>query len=252
MSKQVNLSASERSSEGKSSNRNLRRSGFIPGVVYGGKEEPKKISIMEKDIVKASEVAGFATQILRISIEGKEVEVVIKEIQRHPATSRVLHADFMRVDPDSKITLVVPIRTLNDENCVGVKASGGQVNHLINDVEISCLASNLPEQLEIDVLELDIGDTVSLSEIKLPEGVEITLLAQAEDRDQAVVSITEAREMIIEEEVEPEGEELEREESEEEKEGEEGEEGETEDTLEGQDSPSESEESNSSKKGQKE
>ena len=255
MSEQVNLSAAERSSEGKSSNRNLRRSGSIPGVVYGGKEEPKKISIMEKDIVKASEVAGFATQILRISIEGKEVEVVVKEIQRHPATSRVLHADFMRVDPDSKITLVVPIRTLNDENCVGVKASGGQVNHLINDVEISCLASNLPEQLEIDVLELDIGDTVSLSEIKLPEGVEITLLAQAEDRDQAVVSITEAREMIIEEEVEPEGEELEREESEEEKEekeGEEGEEGETEDTLEGQDSPSESEESNSSKKGQKE
>ena len=251
MSEQVNLSAAERSSEGKSSNRNLRRSGFIPGVVYGGKEEPKKISIMEKDIVKASEVAGFATQILRISIEGKEVDVVIKEIQRHPATSRVLHADFMRVDPDSKITLVVPIRTLNDENCVGVKASGGQVNHLINDVEISCLASNLPEQLEIDVLELDIGDTVSLSEIKLPEGVEITLLAQAEDRDQAVVSITEAREMIIEEEeVELEGEELEGEEGEEE--GEEGEEGETEDTPEGQDSPSESEESDSSKKGQKE
>ena len=248
MSEQVNLSAAERSSEGKSSNRNLRRSGFIPGVVYGGKEEPKKISIMEKDIVKASEVAGFATQILRISIEGKQVEVVVKEIQRHPATSRVLHADFMRVDPDSKITLVVPIRTLNDENCVGVKASGGQVNHLINDVEISCLASNLPEQLEIDVLELDIGDTVSLSEIKLPEGVEITLLAQAEDRDQAVVSITEAREMIIEEEeVELKGEELE---------GEEGEErageGETEDTPEGQDSPSESEESDSSKKGQKE
>ena len=248
MSEQVNLSAAERSSEGKSSNRNLRRSGFIPGVVYGGKEEPKKISIMEKDIVKASEVAGFSTQILRISIEGKEVEVVVKEIQRHPATSRVLHADFMRVDPDSKITLVVPIRTLNDENCVGVKASGGQVNHLINDVEISCLASNLPEQLEIDVLELDIGDTVSLSEIKLPEGVEITLLAQAEDRDQAVVSITEAREMIIEEEeVELEGEELE-----EGEEVEEGEEGETEDTPEGQDSPSESEESDSSKKGQKE
>ena len=250
MSEQVNLSAAERSSEGKSSNRNLRRSGFIPGVVYGGKEEPKKISIMEKDIVKASEVAGFATQILRISIEGKEVDVVVKEIQRHPATARVLHADFMRVDPDSKITLVVPIRTLNDENCVGVKASGGQVNHLINDVEISCLASNLPEQLEIDVLELDIGDTVSLSEIKLPEGVEITLLAQAEDRDQAVVSITEAREMIIEEEeVELEGEELEGEEGEE---GEEREEGETEDTPEGQDSPSESEESDSSKKGQKE
>ncbi|GIT33536.1 MAG: hypothetical protein Ct9H300mP3_10670 [Gammaproteobacteria bacterium] len=151
---------------------------------------------------------------------------MIKEIQRHPATSRVLHADFMRVDPDSKITLVVPIRTLNDENCVGVKASGGQVNHLINDVEISCLASNLPEQLEIDVLELDIGDTVSLSEIKLPEGVEITLLAQAEDRDQAVVSITEAREMILKKKWNLK-EKTKKKEREEEKEGEEGE---TEDT----------------------
>ena len=202
MSEQVSLAASERQSEGKSANRNLRRSGYIPGVLYGGKDEPKKISIMEKDIVKATEIAGFATQILQISMDGKDVDVVVKEIQRHPATSRVLHADFMRVDPDSKITLVVPIRTLNDESCIGVKVSGGQVNHLINDIEISCLASNLPEQLEIDVQEMDIGDTVSLSEIKLPEGVEITVLQQDEDRDQAVVSVTETREMIIEEEEE--------------------------------------------------
>ena len=216
MSEQVSLAASERQSEGKSANRNLRRSGYIPGVLYGGKDEPKKISIMEKDIVKATEIAGFTTQILQISMDGKDVDVVVKEIQRHPATSRVLHADFMRVDPDSKITLVVPIRTLNDESCIGVKVNGGQVNHLINDIEISCLASNLPEQLEIDVQEMDIGDTVSLSEIKLPEGVEITILQQDEDRDQAVVSVTETREMIIEEEEEELG--LE--------EGEEGEEGE--------------------------
>ena len=236
MSDQVSLAASERQSEGKSANRNLRRSGYIPGVLYGGKEEPKKISIMEKDIVKAAEIAGFATQILRISMDGKDVDVVVKEIQRHPATSRVLHADFMRVDPDSKITLVVPIRTLNDECCIGVKVSGGQVNHLINDIEISCLASNLPEQLEIDVQEMDIGDTISLSEIKLPEGVEITILQQDEDRDQAVVSVTETREMIIEEEEE----ELEV------VEGEEGEEGDTEateGTEEDSETPTESKES---------
>ena len=245
MSEQVSLAASERQSEGKSANRNLRRSGYIPGVLYGGKEEPKKISIMEKDIVKATEIAGFATQILQISIEGKDVDVVVKEIQRHPATSRVLHADFMRVDPDSKITLVVPIRTLNDESCIGVKVSGGQVNHLINDIEISCLASNLPEQLEIDVQEMDIGDTVSLSEIKLPEGVEITILQQDEDRDQAVVSVTEAREMIIEEEEET----LDLEE------GEEGEEGEveaTEDTEGGSETSTEDSESGSSEEEQKE
>jgi len=245
MSEQVSLAASERQSEGKSANRNLRRSGYIPGVLYGGKEEPKKISIMEKDIVKATEIAGFATQILQISIEGKDVDVVVKEIQRHPATSRVLHADFMRVDPDSKITLVVPIRTLNDESCIGVKVSGGQVNHLINDIEISCLASNLPEYLEIDVQEMDVGDTVSLSEIKLPEGVEITILQQDEDRDQAVVSVTETREMIIEEEEEA----LDLEE------GEEGEEGEveaTEDSEGGSETSTEDSESGSSEEEQKE
>lgn len=245
MSEQVSLAASERQSEGKSANRNLRRSGYIPGVLYGGKDEPKKISIMEKDIVKATEIAGFATQILQISMDGKDVDVVVKEIQRHPATSRVLHADFMRVDPDSKITLVVPIRTLNDESCIGVKVSGGQVNHLINDIEISCLASNLPEQLEIDVQEMDIGDTVSLSEIKLPEGVEITILQQDEERDQAVVSVTETREMIIEEEEE----ELELEEGEE---GEEGDAEATEGTEEDSETPTEGKESDPSEEKQKE
>ena len=142
MSDQVNLTAEERTTMGKSFNRNLRRSGSIPGVVYGGKDLPKKISILEKEIVKAVQVPGFATQVLKISLSGKNVDVVVKEIQRHPITSRVMHADFMRVDPDSKITLIVPIRTINDDTCVGVKVNGGQVNHLINDIEIICLASN--------------------------------------------------------------------------------------------------------------
>ena len=251
MSEQVSLAASERQSEGKSANRNLRRSGYIPGVLYGGKDEPKKISIMEKDIVKATEIAGFATQILQISMDGKDVDVVVKEIQRHPATSRVLHADFMRVDPDSKITLVVPIRTLNDESCIGVKVSGGQVNHLINDIEISCLASNLPEQLEIDVQEMDIGDTVSLSEIKLPEGVEITVLQQDEERDQAVVSVTETREMIIEEEEEELGLE-EGEEGEGEGEGEEGDAEATEGAEEDSENATDGKESDPSEEKQKE
>ena len=225
MAEQFTLAAVERPSYGKSFNRTLRRSGSIPGVVYGGKEQPKKISILEKDMVKAVEIPGFSTQILKISLSGNDVDVVVKEIQRHPATSRVMHADFMRVDPDSKITLIVPIRTINDDTSIGVKVSGGQVNHLINDVEISCLASNLPEYLEINVQEMDIGDSVLLSGIFLPEGVEITALAHGEDRDQAVVSVTETREIFIEEEVE---EELE--------EGEEGEalEGELEEGVEGE------------------
>jgi large subunit ribosomal protein L25 len=201
MSEQVNLNAENREVEGKSSSRQLRRAGSVPAVIYGGKEEPLRISILEKDIAKASEIPGFATQILNISISGKDQNVIVKEIQRHPATQRVLHADLMRVDPDTKISISVPVRFINEDSCVGVKMHGGVVSHLINDIDITCLASNLPEYLEVDVEALDIGDSIFLSALNLPEGVEIPSLALGEDRDQAVVSVTEAKVLEIEPEV---------------------------------------------------
>ena len=205
MSEQVNLNAENREVEGKSSSRQLRRAGSVPAVVYGGKEEPLRISILEKDIAKASEIPGFATQILSISISGKEQNVIVKEIQRHPATERVLHADLMRVDPDTKISISVPVRFINEESCVGVKMHGGAISRLINDIDITCLASNLPEYIEVDVEALDIGDSIFLSALNLPEGVEIPSLALGEDRDQAVVSVAEAKILEIEPEiVEPE------------------------------------------------
>ena len=205
MSEQVNLNAENREVEGKSSSRRLRRAGSVPAVIYGGKEEPLRISILEKDIAKASEIPGFATQILSVSISGKEQNVIVKEIQRHPATQRVLHADLMRVDPDTKISISVPIRFINEESCVGVKMYGGVISRLINDIDITCLASNLPEYLEVDVESLDIGDSIFLSALNLPEGVEIPALALGEDRDQAVVSVAEAKILEIEPEiVEPE------------------------------------------------
>ena len=201
MSEQVNLNAENREVEGKSSSRQLRRAGSVPAVIYGGKEEPLRISILEKDIAKASEVPGFATQILSISISGKEQNVIVKEIQRHPTTQRVLHADLMRVDPDTKISISVPVRFINEESCVGVKMHGGAISRLINDIDITCLASNLPEYIEVDVEALDIGDSIFLSALNLPEGVEIPSLALGEDRDQAVVSVAEAKILEIEPEV---------------------------------------------------
>ena len=238
MSEQVNLNAENREVEGKSSSRQLRRAGSVPAVIYGGKEEPLRISILEKDIVKASEVPGFATQILNISISGKDQNVIVKEIQRHPATQKVLHADLMRVDPDTKISISVPVRFINEDSCVGVKMHGGVVSHLINDIDITCLASNLPEYLEVDVEALDIGDSIFLSALNLPEGVEIPSLALGEDRDQAVVSVAEAKVLEIEPEVvEPE-------------EGEEGEEGE--DTAESADGEAGTEESEDDSKDSEE
>jgi large subunit ribosomal protein L25 len=207
MSEQVNLNAVGRETDGKSSSRQLRRNGSVPAIIYGGDKDPLRISILEKDITKASEVPGFATQILNINLSGDEQNVIVKEIQRHPATQRVLHADLLRVNPDTKISLSVPVRFINEEICIGVKMHGGAISRLINNIDINCLASNLPEYLEVDVAELDVGDSVFLSTLNLPEGVEIPSLALGEDRDQAVVSITEAKVLDIEPEiVESEGE----------------------------------------------
>ena len=201
MSEQVNLNATNRDVEGKSSSRQLRRAGSVPAVIYGGDKDPIRIAILEKDIAKAAEIPGFATQILNINISGEEQNVILKELQRHPATQRVLHADLQRVNPDTKISISVPVRFLNEDICMGVKMHGGAISRLINNIDITCLASNLPEYLEVDVAELDVGDSVFLSALNLPEGVEIPSLALGEDRDQAVVSITEAKVLDIEPEV---------------------------------------------------
>ena len=128
MSEQVNLNATNRDLEGKSSSRQLRRAGSVPAVIYGGDKDPIRISILEKDIAKAAEIPGFATQILNINISGEEQNVILKELQRHPATQRVLHADLQRVNPDTKISISVPVRFLNEDICMGVKMHGGAIS----------------------------------------------------------------------------------------------------------------------------
>ena len=201
MSEQVNLNADAREIDGKSSSRKLRNAGSVPAVIYGGETDPIKVSILEKDITKASEIPGFTTQILKITISGEEQSVIVKELQRHPATQRVLHADLQRVNPDTKISITVPVRFINEDICIGVKTHGGAIARLINNIDISCLASNLPEYLEVDIAELDVGDSIFLSGLNLPDGVEIPSLALGEDRDQAVVSVTEAKVLDIEPEI---------------------------------------------------
>ena len=201
MSEQVNLNAEAREIDGKSSSRKLRNAGSVPAVIYGGETDPIKVSILEKDITKASEVPGFTTQILKITVSGEEQSVIVKELQRHPATQRVLHADLQRVNPDTKISITVPVRFINEDTCIGVKTHGGAIARLINNIDISCLASNLPEYLEVDIAALDVGDSIFLSGLNLPDGVEIPSLALGDDRDQAVVSVTEAKVLDIEPEI---------------------------------------------------
>jgi large subunit ribosomal protein L25 len=211
MSNTLNITAEERVSKGKSNSRNLRNSNLIPAVIYGGALEAQKIQLLEKDLVKATQTSGFSSQVLKINLDGKDQDVVLKELQLHPSSQKLIHADFLRVDPDTRITLTIPLHFINEDICAGVKVEGGVVSHLINNIEISCLASNLPEFIEVDVENLEIGDTLTLSQLKLGEGVEIPALALGENRDQAVVSVAEAKIIDIEpiepEEIEGEGEE---------------------------------------------
>ena len=211
MSNTLNITAEERVSKGKSNSRNLRNSNLIPAVIYGGALEAQKIQLLEKDLVKATQTSGFSSQVLKINLDGKDQDVVLKELQLHPSSQKLIHADFLRVDPDTRITLTIPLHFINEDICAGVKVEGGVVSHLINNIEISCLASNLPEFIEVDVENLEIGDTLTLSQLKLGEGVEIPALALGDNRDQAVVSVAEAKIIDIEpiepEEIEGEGEE---------------------------------------------
>ena len=198
MSNTLNITAKERVSKGKSNSRNLRNSNLIPAVIYGGTLEAQKIQLLEKDLVKATQTSGFSSQVLKINLDGKDQDVVLKELQLHPSSQKLIHADFLRVDPDTRITLTIPLHFINEDICAGVKVEGGVVSHLINNIEISCLASNLPEFIEVDVENLEIGDTLTLSQLKLGEGVEIPALALGENRDQAVVSVAEAKIIDIE------------------------------------------------------
>ena len=127
--------------------------------------------------------------------------LLLKKFKGIRLLKEFLHADLQRVNPDTKISISVPVRFLNEDNCMGVKMHGGAISRLINNIDISCLASNLPEYLEVDVAELDVGDSIFLSALNLPEGVEIPSLALGDDRDQAVVSVTEAKVLDVEPEI---------------------------------------------------
>ena len=194
------LEASPRQDVGKGASRRLRRNqDEIPAIIYGGGKDPANISLKHKDIMHAVENEAFFSHIITIKLGKSSESVVIKDLQRHPAKPRILHADFLRVLADQAIHVKVPLHFLNEEKCVGVKQSGGTVNHLLNELEISCLPKHLPEYIEVDVLNLDVGDSLHISDISLPEGVSSVDLSHGESGDHAVVSVHIAKVAVEEE-----------------------------------------------------
>jgi large subunit ribosomal protein L25 len=190
MSTDFTLNANGREDTGKGASRRLRRlAGEIPAIVYGGKKDPAQISLAHKDVAKALENEAFFSHIIGLVIDGKSEDVIIKDIQRHPAKTLIMHMDFFRVSKTTKLQTRAPLHFINEEACVGVKMGGGLIARSMTDIEISCLPKDLPEYIEVDMAEVDLGQTVHLSDIKLPKGVESVALSYGDDHDLPVAAV---------------------------------------------------------------
>ncbi len=190
---QFTVTASVRSDMGKGASRRLRReSGNVPAILYGGKEEPTNLALAEKDLLKLLENESFFSTILDLNIDGTPARAILKDLQRHPAKPQLLHADFQRVVDDQPIKIRVPLHFINEDKCAAIKM-GGKASHSQNEVEILCLPKDLPEYLEVDMKDVEVGQIVHLSDITLPEGVQIAALRLGADHDQAIANIARKR-----------------------------------------------------------
>ena len=190
MSNEFLLNAEIRSDAGKGASRRLRRlQDRVPGILYGGEAEPQMISVELRELKKALENEAFYSHILTLKVDGKDVQAVLRDLQRHPAKGVPTHADFLRVDKTHKITMNVPLHFINEAGSIGVKKQGGEIQHNISEVEVSCLPQDLPEFIEVDMAEVEMNAIVHLSDLKLPKGVELTQLALGDDHDQPVAAI---------------------------------------------------------------
>jgi large subunit ribosomal protein L25 len=205
MTDQITLNADLRERTGTNKAREIRNvDGMVPAIVYGDEKETLNIKLKLNELTKASENELFYTQVLLIKTEGKEEKVVLKELQRDPAKGKFLHADFQRVSSKTKLKVIIPVNFVNEEECAGVKIDGGVVAKAIREIEIMCLAGNIPESIDVDIENLNLGDSIRLTEISLPEGSEIPGLT--DETDQMVVSVNSPKAVeedpIVEEDLE--------------------------------------------------
>ena len=186
MSEKITISGESRQEIGKANSRSLRSSEIVPGVIYG-EEKSSNIKVFEKDLKKILENPSIFSQVIDLNIDGSPFEVLLKDIQRNPKNDRPSHVDFLVVSKDTKVTVNVPLKFINEDICVGVKQQGGMISHLRNEVEVLCSAASLPEFIEIDTQNIELNQSVMMSEISLPQGVELTSVLN-DLQDQPVLS----------------------------------------------------------------
>ena len=182
--------AEARADAGKGASRRLRRlEGKIPAIIYGGDQPAQSLTLIRKDFEHILENEACFSSILEVKVGDDTHNAIIKDIQRHPAKGFPMHADFLRVRMDQAIKVNVPLHFINEQQCAGVKLGGGMIQKQATDIEVQCLPKDLPEYLEVDMLAVELGQIVHLSDISLPEGVISTALELGEDHDLAIASV---------------------------------------------------------------
>jgi large subunit ribosomal protein L25 len=171
----IEIGAARRSVQGTSASRRLRHAGRVPGVLYGGKDAAVNIELDHNELFQAARKGAFHASIITLKLDGQPQQVLLRAMNMHPWKLEVQHIDFQRVLADQKIHMRVPLHFVNQENSPAVKVAGAVVNHVLNDIDISCLPADLPEFIEVDLANLTIGHSVHVKELKFPTGVEPVL-----------------------------------------------------------------------------
>ena len=189
MSGEFVLNAVVRGDVGKGASRRLRNDELVPAIVYGGTQQPRNVSLSHRELVKALENEAFFSHLITLKLADGAEEVILKDLQRHPARPRILHADFQRVSRDRKIHVHIPLHFINQEKCHGVKNQGGIIQRNANEVHVTCLPQDLPEYIEVDMTAYHVGQAVHLSDLELPAGVESVELSHGPEHDIPVATV---------------------------------------------------------------
>jgi len=197
----IKLVATSRTDLGKGASRRLRHTDQTPGVVYGAGKDPVSLTFEHKELMKVEGIEAFYSSVLSLEIDGVAEQVLLKDIQRHAFKERIQHLDLLRVDATQAITTTVPLHYLNEETAEAVK-NGGVVAHLANELEVTCLPADLPAFIEVDIANVEIGQTVHISDVALPKGVESVELNKGEEHDLPLLAITVKKAAAVEEETE--------------------------------------------------
>ena len=194
----IEINAIVRELKGTGASRRLRHAGKTPGILYGGDKEAISLEIDSKELFMQFRHEAFHASILTLNLAGKKEAVILRDFQMHPVRNNIVHIDFQRINENKKISVKVPFHFINEETAPGVKLEGGLISHIMTEIDISCLPKDLPQYIEVDMGALSIGDSIHLSEVKVPEGVELTTLS--DENDPAITSISKPK-VVVEEAV---------------------------------------------------